>query len=111
MFKGCLFFVLSSSCEALGIVNLEAMAAAKAVIATRVGGVPELVLDGVTGLLVKPGDVGELAGAMDRLRSDQALRDRLGKAGAEEAERFGWTEIAGQYIGVYKSVATRSGGV
>ncbi|WP_207477567.1 glycosyltransferase [Arenibaculum pallidiluteum] len=73
-------FALSSRWEGFGLVLLEAMAAARPVVASRVSAIPELVEDEVTGLLVPPEDPQRLAAAMLRLR-DPALRNRLGEAG------------------------------
>jgi glycogen(starch) synthase len=98
LFRGCSYFVLPSRIEPLGIVNLEAMAAGKAVIASRVGGVPEIVQEGVTGLLVDPTDVDALARAIARLGTDQQLRGSLGAAGRLRAQRFDWRAIAEQYL-------------
>jgi glycosyltransferase involved in cell wall biosynthesis len=103
MFKGCQFFVLPSRHEPMGIVNLEAMAAGKAVVATRVGGVPELVEDGATGLLVSPDDVQGLGSAIQRLVSDDELRSRLGFAGQRRAAQFNWTHISECYVNVYRT--------
>ncbi len=72
--------------EAFGLVIAEAMAAARPVVASAVGGIPELVKDGHTGVLVPPGDVKGLARALDTLVSDADLRRRLGSAGRIEAE-------------------------
>lgn len=101
LFAGCSFFVLPSRHEPFGIVNLEAMAAGKAVIATRVGGVPEIVSDGVNGLLVPPEDPEALADSIRRLAGDAELRGRLGTAGKEQSRNFSWPAIADQYQAVY----------
>lgn len=104
LFKGCDFFVLPSRLEPQGIVNLEAMAAGRPVIATRVGGVPEIVLEGETGLLVPPEDSGALAEAMRRLAGDPGLRERLGSAGANRATEFTWPHLAQEYLGIYRDL-------
>ena len=101
LFHGCDFFVLPSRQEPQGIVNLEAMAAGKAVLAARVGGVPEIVQDGVTGLLVPGDDAPALAQAMTRLAADASLRQSLGAAGRERAQQFDWAAIAEQYLSLY----------
>ncbi|MGZ8512761.1 MAG: glycosyltransferase [Candidatus Limnocylindria bacterium] len=81
--------VLPSLREAQGISLLEAMARRVPVMASAVGGIPEVVTDGVDGLLVTPGDPGALAAAATRLLTDRELRGRLGDAGYRTvAERF-----------------------
>ena len=104
LFKGCTFFVLPSRMEPQGIVNLEAMAAGKAVIASRTGGVPEIVLENETGLLVPPGEVTPLAHALRTLAEDDTLRQKLGDAGRVRAEHFDWKAIADQYVAVYSQI-------
>jgi glycogen(starch) synthase len=104
LFKGCSFFVLPSRHEPQGIVNLEAMAAGKAVIASRVGGVPEIVLDGETGILVAGEDDAELATALTRLGNNETLRQKLGDAGQRRSQEFSWSAIADQYIDIYRKV-------
>jgi glycosyltransferase involved in cell wall biosynthesis len=104
LFKGCSFFVLPSRHEPQGIVNLEAMASGKAVIASRVGGVPEIVLDGQTGILVPGEDSAELAKALLQLSEDSELREQLGTAGKARAQSFDWSAIAAQYQEIYRSV-------
>jgi len=79
-------FALPSLKEGLSISLLEAMAAGKPVIASRVGGVPEAVMEGFTGLLVTPGDAPALAGALRTLLFDQELRRRMGEAGRKRAK-------------------------
>jgi glycogen(starch) synthase len=104
LFKGCAFFVLPSRHEPQGIVNLEAMAAGKAVIATRVGGVPEIVLENQTGILVAPDNPSSLARAMSTLAADPGLALRLGEAGRARAQNFSWPAIADHYLDIYQAV-------
>jgi glycosyltransferase involved in cell wall biosynthesis len=78
---------LPSFAEGLPIVLMEAMATGCPVVATRVMGVPELVEDGVSGLLVAPGNVDELAGALGKLAGSAGLRESLGRAGRAKVEQ------------------------
>jgi glycosyltransferase involved in cell wall biosynthesis len=73
--------------EPLGLINLEASACRKPVVATRVGGIPEVVEDGVNGYLVEPGDVDALAARVAELIADPSLRARMGEAGRARVER------------------------
>ena len=79
--RACDLVVLSSRTEGLGLVLLEAMAERRAVVATAVGGVPEIVVDGETGLLVPAGDPPALAAAMLRVLGSSVLRQQMGDAG------------------------------
>jgi glycosyltransferase involved in cell wall biosynthesis len=78
--------VLPSILEGFGIVLLESMAMGKPVIASRVGGIPEAVEDGVTGILVPPANSRKLAEALVVLLENSALRQSMGKAGRERVE-------------------------
>jgi L-malate glycosyltransferase len=99
-------FVMSSVTEGLGTSVLDAMAAGKAVVGTRTGGIPEVVEDGVTGLLVPPRDDGALAGAIVRLLSDAALRQRMGAAGLSRVrERFSAERMVQETLAVYRRAA------
>jgi len=80
-------FILSSRWEGLPRSIIEAMMAGLPVVATRVGGVPELVEDGITGFLVPPKDPGALAEALQKLIEDPELRRRMGEAGREKTLR------------------------
>lgn len=97
--------VLSSTTEGLGLVLLEAMRARRPVVATRVGGVPEIVVDRVTGLLVEPGAPALLAGAMLEVLGDPALATRMGDAGRERVEReFTVGRMAAKMSAVYEEL-------
>ena len=97
--------VLPSRIEGLPIVVLEAMAQAKPVVATPVGGTPELVVDGVTGRLV---DVDRLADALASLHDDPDEARRMGEAGRRRAEGFGVEPMARRVLEIYdEAVAGR----
>jgi starch synthase len=101
-----LLFACPSVYEPLGIVNLEAMACATAVVASRVGGIPEVVDDGVTGLLVPPEDPPALADAMNLLLRDPGRADAMGRAGRERAvAEFSWDAVAAQTVALYAELA------
>jgi starch synthase len=99
-------FACPSLYEPLGIVNLEAMACGTAVVGSRVGGIPEVVADGQTGLLAPPGDPGALADALNALVTDPVRAAALGRAGRERAvAEFSWAQIAGQTAELYEALA------
>ncbi len=98
--------VIPSRNESFPRVALEAMAAGVPLVASRVGGIPEQVEEGVTGLLVAPGDGEGLAGSIERLLADPGLRQEMGRAGKERAKRLfspeayvsGVTELYGEML-------------
>jgi starch synthase len=112
-------FVCPSVYEPFGIINLEAMACARPVVASAVGGIPEVVVDGETGALVpvplrpdepmSPVDPDrferDLAAAVNRLMADASLRESMGRAGRQRAiEHFSWSSIADQTVDLYRSL-------
>jgi len=98
-------FACPSLYEPLGIVNLEAMACGTAVVGSRTGGIPEVVADGMTGLLVPPGDEAELAGALNELIRDPSRALAMGEAGRARAiTEFTWRTVATQTAELYTKV-------
>ncbi|GGW46925.1 glycosyl transferase family 1 [Streptomyces lucensis JCM 4490] len=106
-------FVCPSVYEPLGIVNLEAMACGTAVVASRVGGIPEVVDHGRTGLLVDVAEAGGdardfesgLTRALDAVLGDPAAARRMGEAGRERAVgEFGWDAVARRTAGLYEEI-------
>ncbi|MFC8427152.1 glycogen synthase [Streptomyces sp. NPDC057253] len=104
-------FVCPSVYEPLGIVNLEAMACGTPVVASRVGGIPEVVDDGRTGLLVTVDDGFEtaLAGALDSVLGDPEAAGRMGEAGRERAVgEFGWDAVARRTVRLYEEIVKQA---
>ncbi|TQJ57170.1 glycogen synthase (ADP-glucose) [Streptomyces sp. SLBN-115] len=104
-------FVCPSVYEPLGIVNLEAMACGTPVVASRVGGIPEVVEDGVTGTLVEVDDEFEagLARALDAVLGDPAAGRRMGEAGrARAVGEFGWDAVARRTVGLYEEIVKQA---
>ena len=112
-------FCCPSIYEPLGLVNLEAMACETAVVASAVGGIPEVVADGDTGLLVPFAPSGEhdpvpadpeaytadLAAALNTVLSDPALQASMGQAGRQRViDHFSWSAIAHRTLDLYQSV-------
>ena len=109
---GCIkafdLFVMSSVTEGLGTSLLDAMACARPIVATRTGGIPEIVEDDANGLLVPPRDAASLAAAIVRALKDEPLRQRMAAAGlARVRERFTVDRMVEQTAAVYARVASR----
>lgn len=105
LLAACDVLVLPSRREGLGVAALEAMAAARAVVATRVGGLAEVVADGRTGLLVEPGDPDALAHALERVVGDPELRASLSAAGPERvAQGYLPEQMVSSYEELYRDV-------
>lgn len=101
----CDVFARPSRTDAISFAVLEAMAMGRPVIATAVGGLPEVVADGVTGVLVPPGDDEALARAIATLSADPALRRRMGSAGAARvAAEFSESTMIDEYEAAFRAV-------
>ena len=95
-------FAMPSRAEGFGVAALEAQAMELPVVASRVHGIPDVVVDGETGLLVPPGNVEALAAAIERLARDAGLRRKMGRAGRSFVEeRYRWEDNAAQMERLY----------
>jgi len=105
LYSHAVLFVCPSVYEPFGIINLEAMACKAPVVATRVGGIKEVVVDGETGLLVQPDDPRQLASAIRRVAEDPELAARFREAGRKRVEdHFGWDKIAQKTKALYEEL-------
>lgn len=95
--------------EPFGIVAIEAMAAGRALVASRTGGLLDIVEAGETGLFCEPGDATGLAGAMQRLILEPELRDRMGKAALDRVDRFRERSVVPRIEAVYARVQSERG--
>ena len=102
-------FCLSSRLEGLGTAVLDAMAAGTPVVATAGGGIPEMVEDGVSGLLSPPADPGSLAAALRRALEEPGLAGRLAEGGLARVGRFTAERMVEGTIAVYEAIQKRSG--
>jgi glycosyltransferase involved in cell wall biosynthesis len=95
--------------ELLGLTVLEAMASETPVVASRTGGLPEVVRDGETGFLVEPGNVEELGDRIDRLLRDPALARRMGRTAREVVlDQFTWDRTAQRCLAAYNELTASS---
>jgi glycosyltransferase involved in cell wall biosynthesis len=95
-------FVMSSRLEGLGTSIMDAQALGAAVVATRTGGIPEIVEDGVTGLLVPPGDAEALSRAIGRMRDDRTLRETCIRAALAQSARYDYHRMVYKTLDVYR---------
>ena len=105
LYSHCAVFACPSVYEPFGIINLEAMACERPVVASAVGGIPEVVVPGETGLLVPPADSRALANALNRVLRDRAAAHAMGLAGRRRVEEhFSWTTIAARTHRMYQEL-------
>jgi glycosyltransferase involved in cell wall biosynthesis len=105
LYSSCDLFVLPSRLEGLGIVILEAMAAGKPIVATNVGGIPEIIESGQNGILVEAGEEGKLAGAIVKVLSDNPLARAMGENNKKKVrECFSWGVAAQKTERVYNEL-------
>lgn len=97
-------FVLPSLKEGFGIVILEAMAAGVPVIATNVGGIPDIVEHEHTGILVEKGNAEQIAEAIEKIYSNEALRETLIRNATSNLEKYNWNNIIQQVLNIYHHV-------
>lgn len=109
LYRGATVVAVPSRWEGLPLVCLEAMASGRPVVASRVDGIPDAVVDGETGILVPPDEPPALAAALDALLLDRARAERLGTAGCVRARRdFAWPTVARRYLTLLRA-ATHAG--
>jgi glycosyltransferase involved in cell wall biosynthesis len=101
-------YVQPSFWEALGLALQEAMSCGCACIGSRVGGIPELVREGETGLLFEPGNVAQLSQALEQLIRDESRRETLGRAAAASIRERGMTveAMVKQHLELYETIVT-----
>jgi N-acetyl-alpha-D-glucosaminyl L-malate synthase BshA len=105
LLRGADVFLLPSEVESFGLAALEALACGVPVVASAVGGLPEVVADGDVGFLRPVGDVGAMAEAVSRLLADEPLRRRLGAAGRRLAEtHYALAPAVDRYLAIYQRV-------
>jgi glycogen synthase len=108
LMRECEFVVVPSRAdEGLPVVCAESAAARRAVVGTRRGGIPEIVIDGQTGVIVPPEDAASLGRAIRLLSSDSERRHRMGNAARERSAEFAWPHITRQYVDVYERAIAR----
>jgi len=101
--KGADICVVPSRNDAVLLTALEAMAAGKPIIATRVGGIPEFVKDGRNGILVEP-EPDQLARAIEFLLDNSNLRQKIGRDNSQDAKAYSWKKASKEYVSIYGSL-------
>ena len=105
--RNALLLVCPSRSEAFGIVILEAFAAGIPVIASRVGGIPEIIEDKVNGLLAEPDNPEQLSSKIDLLLKDHELRNHFVRSALITVSRYDWYLIVNQYINIYRKICEK----
>lgn len=109
LYSKAMVYVQPSLYEPFSIATLEAMSMGKPVVAARVGGTPEVVIDEETGLLVEPRNSHQLADAVDRIFSDDSLRKKLSRKAIKKVQnKFSWKKVAEKTFELYKDVLKNS---
>ncbi|MDD4734571.1 MAG: glycosyltransferase [Kiritimatiellae bacterium] len=110
LYRECALFAAPSLYESFGLIYLEAMQFGKPVIGCRTGGIPEVVDDGVSGILIEPGNVTELRAALQRLMDDETLRRNMGLRGQERVYReLNYLAMADRYAQYYRDTIATHG--
>ena len=104
LLKGAICTVVPSISEGGSLVNIEAQAASCPVVASRVGGIPEYVQDGVSGLLFESRNLKDLADKVKIIISNAPLRNKLIHGGIEHARKFSWDMLGPQYLALYNEM-------
>ena len=107
LLSGALFLACPSREESFGIVNLEAMASGLPVVATKIGGILDVIQDGENGFLIEPDDAGQLTEKMRLLLESHELRQRMSLRALQSVSRFDWSHIIQDYLRVYRDVRNR----
>jgi glycosyltransferase involved in cell wall biosynthesis len=104
--RRCSIALMPSIClDACPTVTMEAMAMGRPVVASRIGGLPDIVVDGETGFLITPGDYRALREAVQRLLSDQALRERMGAVAKQKVVQFQAKTVVPRFEEIYREVS------
>jgi glycosyltransferase involved in cell wall biosynthesis len=102
-------FIYPSRHEGLGSILLDSLACGLPIVATNVGGIPELLDDGVNGILCAPNDLDSLMSAVLQVYRDSALRERLSQANIQKAAQFSCDEMTGRYVNIYGRLLKEQG--
>jgi glycogen(starch) synthase len=97
--------VLPSLYEELGTILLEAMWAGLPIVASKTGGIPDVITDGVYGMLVPPGEPRALAGAIDRVLAEPRPAQRLGQSARERTRDYDWNALADRVLNIYRDIS------